>query len=313
MEGCKMSMNGIESAGYRAAGHQAGKTKRNAGSGAKGFLETVAEKTAQDKVTEYGERAFDLAGSKAPQSVKDAWMETVKEVGVNGLGMTSNGSTHITQMHIQQVIANYWGVPDSANILGNSVQSAIRATQKALYDFDHPLEPNKARSVEEQQALAKEREFYITFLENLEEAAGEIDDITAGAEADNAVKGHDPSRVLDSLAKHAPEEVRQAFLEAEKETGGFMTVFGLWISSDGKQSHMTQMGVDYIIRQYQGESNPTDLFGTTVGSAISAAKKWIYNIDHPLAGQQAGSAQERKLLAMERAFYVSFLDKLGKL
>ncbi len=133
------------------------------------------------------------------------------------------------------------------------------------------------------------------------------------AEADNAVKGHDPSRVLDSLAKHAPEEVRQAFLEAEKETGGFMTVFGLWISSDGKQSHMTQMGVDYIIRQYQGESNPTDLFGTTVGSAISAAKRWIYNIDHPLAGQQAGSVQERKLLAMERAFYVSFLDKLGKL
>lgn len=133
------------------------------------------------------------------------------------------------------------------------------------------------------------------------------------AEADNAVKGHDPSRVLDSLAKHAPEEVKQAFLEAEKETGGFLTVFGLWISSDGKQSHMTQMGVDYIIRQYQGESNPTDLFGTSVGSAISAAKKWIYNIDHPLAGQQAGNAQERKLLAMERAFYVSFLEKLGKL
>lgn len=308
-----MSMNGIGSAEYRDTGHQAGKAKRNAESGAKSFVETVAEKTAQDKVTEYGEKSFELAGATAPQSVKDAWMETVKAVGVNGLGMTSNGSTHITQMHIQQVIANYWGVPNSANILGNSVESAIRATQKALYDLEHPLEPNKVSSVEEQQAYVKEREFYTTFLENLQEAAGEIDDQTAAAEAGKAVKGHDPLRVLDSLAKHAPEEVRQAFLEAEKETGGHFTVGGFWISNDGKEFQITQLAVDYIIRQYQGERNPTDLLGTSVGSAISAAKRWIYNIDHPLAGQQAGSAQERKLIAMERAFYVSFLDKLGKL
>ncbi len=51
---------------------------------------------------DYDEEAFKLVGSNAPQFVKDAWMETVKEVGINGLGMASNGSTHITQMHIQQ-------------------------------------------------------------------------------------------------------------------------------------------------------------------------------------------------------------------
>lgn len=148
------------------AGYQTGKAQSTIEYGTKSFTETVAEKSTQDKVTEYGERAFDLVGGKAPQSVKDAWMETVKEVGVNGLGMTSNGSTHITQLHIQQVIANYWGM-DYTNILGNSVQSAIRATQKALYDFDHPLEPGKVRSMEEQQARMKEREFYTVFLEKL--------------------------------------------------------------------------------------------------------------------------------------------------
>ena len=125
-----MSINGIGTAGNPAAGYQAGKAERNASSGAKSFLETVEEKSAQDKVTEYGEKSFALAGATAPQSVKDAWMETVKEVGVNGLGMTANGSTHITEMHMQQVIANYWGVLNSANILGDSVQSAVRQPRR---------------------------------------------------------------------------------------------------------------------------------------------------------------------------------------
>ena len=162
-----MSVNGIGAAGYPATGYQTRKAERNAESGGVGFMETVAEKAAQDKTRNYDEEAFNMVGANAPQSVKDAWMETVKEVGINGLGMTSNGSTHITQMHIQQVIAHYYG-RDYTNILGNSVQSAIQATQKALYDFDHPLEPNKVRSLEEQRARIKERQFYVTFLEKLE-------------------------------------------------------------------------------------------------------------------------------------------------
>ena len=69
-------------------------------------------------------------------------------------------------MYIQKAIANYWG-QEYTNILGNSVQSAIRATQKALCDFDHPLEPNKVRGMEEPQARMKEREFYTVFLDKL--------------------------------------------------------------------------------------------------------------------------------------------------
>ena len=178
-----MSINGIGAAGYQMTGYQTGKTKSTVETGAKNFLEIVAEKSAQDKVTECGEkdgeqirrmsetdfeeRVLQSAGPNAPQSVKDAWMETVKEVGVNGLGETKNGRTHITQMYIQQAIANYYGLLHSNDILGNSVESAIRATQKALYDFDHPLEPGKVISMEEQQARMKEREFYTVFLEKL--------------------------------------------------------------------------------------------------------------------------------------------------
>lgn len=133
------------------------------------------------------------------------------------------------------------------------------------------------------------------------------------SEAGKEVKRDLTAPVLDSIAEHAPDEVKQAFLEAEKETGGFMTVFGLWISNDGKQSHMTQMGVERFIRWYKGEFDQSDLLGNSVGSAIRAVEKWIYDVDHPLAGQPARSMEEQKLIMKERAFYESFLDKLKHL
>lgn len=136
------------------------------------FAQCVTEKEEKQiqnvPAADFEERVLQNAGPNAPQSVKDAWMETTKEIGLNGLGETKNGRTHITQMYIQQAIANYWGTLNSANILGDSVESAIRATQKALYDFDHPLEPNKVRNIEEQQARVKERQFYVSFLEKLQ-------------------------------------------------------------------------------------------------------------------------------------------------
>lgn len=190
-----MSINVIGTAGYQTAWYQARKAERNVTPEAKTFMETVAKKSAQDKMIEYREKAFALAGETAPQSVK----------------------------------------------------------------------------------------------------------------------GHDPSRVLDSFVKHAPEEVRQAFLEAEKETGGHFTVGGFWISNDGKEFHITQLAVECFIRWYHGDKNQCDVLGTSVGSAISAVEKWIYGIDHPLDGQPAKNAEERKLIAMERAFCESFLEKLKKL
>ena len=136
------------------------------------FAQYVAEKDEEQlqsvSAADFEERVLQNAGPNAPQSVKDAWMETTKEIGLNGLGETKNGRTHITDMHMQQIIANYYGLLHSDDILGESVESAIRATQKALYDFDHPLEPNRVISMEERQALVKERQFYVSFLEKLE-------------------------------------------------------------------------------------------------------------------------------------------------
>ena len=133
------------------------------------------------------------------------------------------------------------------------------------------------------------------------------------SEAENKEVRKKTSAVLDSIGSQAPDEVKQAWMEAEEETDAFFTVFGLYISKDGKHAHMTQMGIDRFVRWYRGEFNQNDLLGSSVESAIKAVNKWIYDVDHPLAGSTARSMEESQLIRKEREFYKVFLDKLLQL
>lgn len=162
-----MSINEIGTAGYPAAGYPAKKTERNAGSGAVGFMDTVADKVVQDKKVDYDDKAFDMVGPNAPQEVKDAWMEAAKEVYANGMGIRKNGMmSHISQMMVQRCNKMLRGETDYSDILGNTVESAIRATKQALYDLEHPI-AYTPKNIEVQQARIREREFYNAFLEKL--------------------------------------------------------------------------------------------------------------------------------------------------
>ncbi len=163
-----MSIHGIGTAGY-PAWYGTKKAERSAEAGAVGFMETVAEKVPQDKKADYDEKAFDMVGPNAPQSVKDAWMKAAQEVNANGLGIRENGMmTHISQMMVQRLGKVLKGETENTDILGNSVESAIRATKQALYDLEHPI-AYTPKSIEVQQARIKEREFYNAFLEKLEQ------------------------------------------------------------------------------------------------------------------------------------------------
>ena len=163
-----MCINGIGTAGYPLTGYTARKAGRSAESGAVGFMETVAERIEQDKTTGYDEKAFEMVGPNAPQEVKDAWMDAAKEVNANGMGIRGNGMmSHISQMMVQRLNKQLKGETENFDILGNTVESAIQATKKALYNLDHPLAP-AYRTIEAEQARIKEREFYVAFLEKLE-------------------------------------------------------------------------------------------------------------------------------------------------
>ncbi|MDE7283737.1 MAG: hypothetical protein K2N85_09170 [Lachnospiraceae bacterium] len=137
------------------------------------------------------------------------------------------------------------------------------------------------------------------------------------AEAEKETVQEKIAAVLDVIGANAPDKVRQAWTEAEKESGvdGHITKCGLWISNDGKHAHITQVMIQTAIKWVKGEfvDGQADLLGNSVQSAISAVEKWIYDIDHPLAGQPAKSTEEQRYVGMERAFYVAFLEKLKNL
>ncbi len=128
-----MGINGIGTAGYPLAGYTERKVERSTESGTVGFMETVTEKAAQDKAIDYDEKAFASVGTNAPEEVKQAWMDA-------------------SQMMVQR--AENWmnGIGETNDILGSTVQSAIRATKQALYDLDHPLSTDSVKSIEVQEA-----------------------------------------------------------------------------------------------------------------------------------------------------------------
>ena len=168
-----MSINGVSANYYPTAYANTNIPKSTETSS---FADTIAGKAAKHPI-DWEELAFEHAGPNAPQSVKDVWMEASKEAGANGLGYTSNG-INVTEMYVQQLIKWYWGgkKAEFPDILGSSVESAIQAAQQALYNFDHPLEPNKVMSMEERQYHMKERQFYVAFLEKLKKLQSEQSD-----------------------------------------------------------------------------------------------------------------------------------------
>lgn len=161
-----MSLNGIAAMG-NPAWYGTRKAKSSTESTASGFMEIAAKMAAQDKIIDYDEKAFDMVGPNAPLDVKNAWMEAAKEVNANGLGIKSNGQmTHISEMMVQRCIKTMGGETENLDILGNSVESAIQATKQALFNLEHPA-VYTSTSLAVQRECAKEREFYIAFLEKL--------------------------------------------------------------------------------------------------------------------------------------------------
>lgn len=131
----------------------------------------TTESALQTPYMKYAEKAFYSVGSRAPREVKQAWMDAARETGANGLGIGANGMmTHISQMMVQRLKRNLTGRDsDADDILGNSVSSALRAANEALYDLENPRSRDNEKSLEVQYYRRRERAFYQAFIRNLEE------------------------------------------------------------------------------------------------------------------------------------------------
>lgn len=135
-----------------------------------GKMDAGEENSASEELIDllFKEREFDQIGKNAPQSVKKAWMDAAAAVGADGMGIAGNGMMdHISQLMVQRLLKIYRG-ERSDDILGNSVQSAIRAVDNALYDLEHPLDGNHGRTPEQMKNREREKKFYQEFLQRLQ-------------------------------------------------------------------------------------------------------------------------------------------------
>lgn len=165
-----MSVNGIGLAGV-VSGYEAGRSQKYKKEETPDFLQAMEENTKNtvEEQADQAEKAFETVGPNAPESVKKAWMEAAKEVGANGLGVKANGMlSHISQMMVQRLTNQMQGKQNPDDILGNSVDSAISAVRKAIYDIDNPIGSRGVQSIEVQRAVMQERQFYKTFLDKLQ-------------------------------------------------------------------------------------------------------------------------------------------------
>lgn len=106
---------------------------------------------------------LNIVGPNAPKSVKDAWIKSLEETGIYDLDVDENGQDHITQMDILRVIMEEQ--TGGYDILGNSVESAIKSINLALNMLKNPITPTTDPQIIKGQE--KEKEFYERLLENL--------------------------------------------------------------------------------------------------------------------------------------------------
>ena len=116
-------------------------------------------------------------------------------------------------------------------------------------------------------------------------------------------------KAFDMVGPNAPKEVKDAWMDGAKEIG----VNGLGMSGNGMLTHLSQMMVQRAENWMNGIGETNDILGSTVQSAISAAKQALYDLDHPLSPDSVKSIEVQRQQVKERAFYQLFLDKLGAL
>ncbi|MCM1154294.1 MAG: hypothetical protein NC314_03390 [Roseburia sp.] len=162
-------------AGYPVTGYGIKKTEKSTAQSA--FLDYLSaediekqkEVTQEKKAADYWEREFAQVGANAPASVKQAWMEAAAAVGTDGMGIGRNGMlSHISQLMVRRIQKNLQG-ENAHDLLGSSVQSAMRVTGEALYALEHPLVPRQNETLEVARAREREKLFYQEFLGRLQE------------------------------------------------------------------------------------------------------------------------------------------------
>lgn len=135
--------------------------------------------------------------------------------------------------------------------------------------------------------------------------AGKENEKESVKEQENVKEKDIAESAFEQVGPNAPEKVKKAWLEAAEEVGAN----GMGVRKNGMLSHISQMMVQRIIGSLRGEVGEPDVLGSTVGSAIRATKKALYDLEHPLTpGNYSLEVQQARV--KEGEFYRAFLSRL---
>ena len=115
-------------------------------------------------------------------------------------------------------------------------------------------------------------------------------------------------KAFEMVGSNAPQEVKDAWMDAAKE----VNANGMGIRGNGMMSHISQMMVQRLNKQLKGETENFDILGSTVESAIQAAKEALYDLEHPRV-YTPRSIEVQQARIKEGEFYRAFLERLEQL
>ncbi len=130
-----------------------------------------------------------------------------------------------------------------------------------------------------------------------------VEDVEEKAAQGKAV--NQDEKAFEMVGPNAPQEVKDAWMDAAKE----VNANGMGIRGNGMMSHISQMMVQRLNKQLKGETGNFDILGNTVGSAIQAMKKVLYDLEHPVV-YTSRSIEVQQARIKEGEFYRAFLEKL---
>lgn len=199
------------------------------------------------------------------------------------MGIT-NGGTFGSHQQLEVYGGNASSIGYCGSLSGEDVFLNERFDWTAI--MEKMVEVYKDAGIENQAEDCKALfDFFATYTEN-----NEVKDNTA----------IDFSR----FAPNAPEEVKQAFMEAAEETGYYE------YSGKGKMNYISQILVRQVENRQNGVENYTDVFGGSVASALQAAREMLYDLENPLMLDNQRSEDVIKYREQEKEFYRSFVEKL---
>ena len=108
---------------------------------------------------------------------------------------------------------------------------------------------------------------------------------------------------VDEVEEETQEamEVEQAMKKAAEETG---------YDEEGQLDYLSQAFIKKVENLVNGVENPSDIFGSTIESALQVAQELLYELENPLTPASARGENAEMYMEQEKAYYRALIERL---